>query len=136
MTVEQKAEELWKKADKYVVTTGNNDCTIDAYIAGYSECEKENAELKKNYEDSLVACGVLKNKVELLAQPSPIESMQDTLITTQKIAYEKQKDQLTKAKEIIKTLLSSKTDFDERRFALWAWKEEVSKAEQFLKENE
>jgi hypothetical protein len=43
-------------------------------------------------------------------------------------------DQLTKAKEIIKGLLSSKTDFDERRFVLWVWKEEVSKAEQFLKE--
>ena len=27
-------EELEKEADKYVVTTGNNDCTIDAYIAG------------------------------------------------------------------------------------------------------
>ena len=41
MTAEQKAEELWKKADEYVVTTGNNDCTIDAYIAGYHECEKD-----------------------------------------------------------------------------------------------
>ncbi len=46
-------------------------------------------------------------------------------------------DKLTKAKEIIKTLLSSKTDFDEKRFALWAWKEEeVNKAEQFLSEVE
>lgn len=44
--------------------------------------------------------------------------------------------QLTQAKEFIKTLLSSKTDFDERRFALWAWKEEVNKAEQFLKDLE
>lgn len=38
---EKEAEEIWKKADKYVVTTGNNDCTIDAYIAGYHECQKE-----------------------------------------------------------------------------------------------
>ncbi len=44
--------------------------------------------------------------------------------------------QLTNAKEIIKTLLFSKTDFDERRFVLWAWKEEVNKAEQFLKDSE
>ena len=47
-------EELWIEADKYVTTTGNNDCTIDAYIAGakprekrIAELEKENAELKQ-----------------------------------------------------------------------------------------
>lgn len=34
---EKEVGELCKKADKYVVTTGNNDCTIDAYIAGYHE---------------------------------------------------------------------------------------------------
>ena len=67
----------------------------------YKDLEKENAELKKNYEDSLVACGLLKQKVELLSQPSPLESMQDVLITTQKAQNEKQREQLTKAKELL-----------------------------------
>ena len=31
---------------------------------------KGNAELKKNYEDILVAYGVLKSKIDTLAQPS------------------------------------------------------------------
>ena len=110
----------------------------DNYQADNERLEKENAELKKNYEDSLVAYGVLKNKVDLLAQPSPLESMQDVLITTQKIANEKQKEQLSKAKEIIKNLVefdSSYKDDEEyqRKSELYdkIWEE----AEQFLKEN-
>lgn len=95
------------------------------------QLEKENAELKKNYEDSLVACAVLKEKIDIISQPSPVEAMQDTLITTQKIAYEKTKKQLTKAKEII------------REYMNWAdWKGSncpsfasiCKKAEAFLKE--
>ena len=38
---EEDEAELLKKADNYVVTTRNNDCTIDAYIAGYHECQKK-----------------------------------------------------------------------------------------------
>lgn len=44
-------EKLEKRADEYVSRTGNNDCTIDAYIAG----AKENAvvwhDLLKDPED-------------------------------------------------------------------------------------
>ena len=94
--------------------------------------EKENAELKKNYEDSLVACGVLKEKIDLMTKPTPIEVMQDALITAQKVAYEKQKDQLTKAKELLKKLLSAYTtyadSFDDRD------NEIVEEAEQFISE--
>ena len=69
------------------------------------ELNKENTELKKNYEDSLVACGVFKEKIELLSKPSPVEAMQDALITTQKEVNKKQRDQLTKAKDIIQNIL-------------------------------
>lgn len=100
---------ICKEGSCYPSTTiFDKDKTCKSYTTDYesyiTDLEKENAELKKNYEDSLVACGVLKNKVELLSQPSPLESMQDTLITAQKVQNEKRKAQLTKAKEIIKEL--------------------------------
>lgn len=85
------------------------------------------ADLEKNYKDSLVACGVLKKKVELLAQPSPLESMQDTLITTQKVAYEKQNEQLTKAKEILKMIVNYYPCYN---------KTITEQAEQFLRETD
>ena len=91
--------------DKYLQAT--DEGTSWAHL---KSLEKENAELRKNYEDSLVACGVLKNKVELLAQPSPLESMQDALITIQKSAIEKQKEQLNEAKDIIERLLINRPD--------------------------
>ena len=112
---------ICKEGSCYPSTTiFDKDKTCKSYSPDYEgyivDLEKENAELKKNYEDSLVACGVLKNKVELLSQPSPLESMQDVLITTQKAQNEKQnadiltlkglterqRDQLTKAKELLK----------------------------------
>ena len=50
-----------KEADKYVVTTGNNDCTIDAYIAGAefgykkaNEWHYVKDELPELYKDVLV----------------------------------------------------------------------------------
>ena len=94
------------------------------------ELEKENAELKKNYEDSLIVCGVLKAKIDTLTQPSPLESMQDVLITTQKVAYEKQREQLTEAKEIIKLLL-----WDLRNRSYEPVKD-LERAEQFIKDSE
>lgn len=80
------------------------------------ELQKENAELKSR--DCWKGCLYASGKSELIHE------------------FLQQKYNLTKATEIIKTLLSSKTDFDERRFALWAWKEEVDKAKQFLNEVE
>ena len=84
-----------------------------------AELEKENAELKRDYDKRGSTIISLENQLRMYI-------------------HSDKTDQLTKAKakEIIKNLLSSKTDFDERRFALWAWKEEVNKAEQFIKENE
>ncbi len=98
-------------------------CNILNLILGFAE--QETKELKKNYEDSLIACGVLKAKVDTLAQPSLLESMQDALITTQKVVNEKQKEQLSKAKEIIKTYYED--NFDEAEFYSLR-----KKAEQFL----
>jgi hypothetical protein len=100
---------------------------------GRADLEKENAELKKNYEDSLIACGVLKAKVDTLAQSSPLESMQDALITTQKVVNEKQKEQLTKAtkviKDIVEVMVIAPIQYSERQKI-----DVLEKAEQFLKE--
>lgn len=96
--------------------------------------EQENAELKKNYEDSLVVCGILKEKIDLMTKPSPFEAMQDVLITAQKEANKKQNDQLTKAKELLNFWLDYFGDGFNRRIKY----EEVHKArvetEQFLRE--
>lgn len=138
--IKQKAEEWMRNNSERCTKENMNgyDFAIATCIAvtteATKELEKENAELKKNYEDSLVACGLLKEKIDLMTKPSPIEVMQDALITTQKVAFEKQKDQLTKAKEII------------REFVDWAnwqgnskypsFKSIQDKAEQFLKDFE
>lgn len=82
----------------------NDEYITPTFVEYVQKLEKENAELKKNYEDSLVACGVLKARVDALAQPSPLESMQDVFITTRKAQNEKQREQLTEAKEIIKIM--------------------------------
>jgi hypothetical protein len=128
-------EEL-EKATGQELIDARNYCGVDGYYGDYldnvnaemlkrfnrlAELEKENAELKG-----------LKDVATL------IRANNDTVTTLMQLnnMLVSKTQQLTKAKEIIKTLLSSKTDFDERRFALWAWKEEVSKAEQLLKENE
>ena len=108
-------EELEKEADKYVVTTGNNDCTIDAYIAGaeprekqIADLEKENTELKEWKEQTIKARG------------------------RDYMDWSRMKDQLTKAKEIIKDLLGSEnTSCEEEMFF-----EIRQKAEQFISEVE
>lgn len=50
---EETDKELEKKADEYVTSTGNNDCTFDAYVDGY--VAKENSivwhDLRKKPED-------------------------------------------------------------------------------------
>lgn len=97
---------------------------------------KDNEELKKKYEDSLVACGILKEKIDLMTKPSPIEAMQDVLITAQKEANKKQNDQLTKAKEIIKKLLCSlKDESSDYTFALKNTHPVLAEAQQFLEED-
>ena len=78
-------------------------CNILNLILGFAE--QETKELKKSYDDSLVACGILKAKIDTLAQPSPLESMQDVLITAQKAVNEKQQEQLTKAMKHLKDLV-------------------------------
>lgn len=140
--LEKEKAELIKENKVLAQNLEDTEILNKTYEKRFNDLGKENAELKKNYEDSLVACGLLKNKVELLSQPSPIESMQDALITTQKAQNEKQnadiltlkglterqRDQLTKAKELLKWALHSDPEHDEDFEKKW------SEAEQFLKE--
>ena len=129
---ENRIEELEEVRSKQVDLINRDTIRMENQKYQIEKLEKENAELKKNYEDSLVACGVLKEKIDLMTKPTPIEVMQDALITAQKVAYEKQKDQLTKAKELLKKLLSAYTtyadSFDDRD------NEIVEEAEQFISE--
>jgi hypothetical protein len=143
MTKEELVNEAEKSLDKRLGTYAyirKQDCYTN-YVDGYidsaeprekriADLEKENAELKKNYEDSLVACGVLKAKVDTLAQPSLIESMQDALITTQKVAYEKQNEQLTKAKVALRNVIDYLGQFCSD------YPDCVIEAELFLKDSE
>lgn len=91
------------------------------------DLEKENSELKKNYEDSLIAYSILKEKIGVLSKPSPVEAMQDALITIQKEANKKQRDQLSEAKHILSNFIKACEDYE--------ISEAREKAEQFLKEN-
>ena len=62
-------EELWIEADKYVTTTGNNDFTIDAYIASAEPREKKiqelEAQIEKMKSDVSDEIGFAKNFDEL-----------------------------------------------------------------------
>lgn len=145
MTEEQIKQKAEAEADKVIIGSGMDRASVihlrhllvTMYMQGATEAtkelEKENAELKKNYEDSLVTCGVLKKKVELLAQPSPLESMQDVLITTQKAQNEKQREHLTKAKKLLKKVV---TDFHNMDCVTVHIDKTIAEAEQFLKDLE
>lgn len=91
MTKEEKLKELMNR-----ISLALKDATLQQ---GFEIICKRIAELEKNYEDSLIAYGVLKAKVDTLTQSSPLESMQDALITTQKAQNEKQKEQFLKELE-------------------------------------
>lgn len=92
--IKDRAREYLAEHSVYSKVYRQSFVAVDLLTAMVEFAEQETKELKKNYEDSLVACGVLKNKVDLLAQPSPLESMQDVLIATQKIANEKQRERI------------------------------------------
>ena len=115
------------------IRTDNTE-TLKNALERIKELEKENAELKKNYDESLVACGVLKEKIELLSKPSLLESMQDVLITSQKEAYEKQKEQLTQAKELLKKIEKIVYNGENEIKRLSKIVDILAEAEQFLKE--
>lgn len=95
-----------------------------------TELKKKNTELKKKYVEILVACRVLKEKIDLMKSPSPVEAMQDCLLTSYKEVNKKQKEKLTEAKKIIRNILYvyqlGKKELDILRI----WEE----ADQFLKE--
>ena len=116
-------EELEKEADKYVVTTGNNDCTIDAYIAGAEPREKRIAELEhqlthRNCLDCSNHSSKLKMRtLELEKENAELreenqrwkDEWQEQVqkATDEGYARTLQTIQLTKAKEIIKAFLDS-----------------------------
>ena len=157
--LKQEAEEWCKKKNLTPSNVGyfTADYCEQSYIAGAEPREKRIKALEEKISVLLSCKNCSENKGGLLCQ----KEYEDKCLA-QKIQYIKElqeenaelkkeleisrrcwQDQknisldtnckLHKAKEIIKNLLSSKTDFDERRFALWVWKEEVNKAEQFLK---
>ena len=116
----------------------NNDiCTtmgeLIITLKGIADLEKENAELKKKCYKKAVKdyCDLEKENAELKEKLKP----ENCLKLLAKEGYIKfTSEQLTKAKEIIKNLLSAYTtyadSFDDRD------NEIVSEAEQFLKDNE
>lgn len=124
---------------EYVQKLEKENASLKDALEGYKQnakwCDKcdKFADLKEEINKIAFARGNLEEEnAELKERNRGL----DTMLTGESLVSNERKEQLTKAKEIIKTLLSSKTDFDERRFALWAWKEEVNKAEQFLKDSE
>ena len=125
--MKDRAREYLAEHSEYSEVFGQTFVAVDTLTAMVEFAEQETKDLKKNYKDSLIACGILKAKIDNLAQPSPLESMQDVLITTQKAVNEKQKEQLTKAKELIRKLIKA--------IHIWDCKnlEQVeAEAEQFL----
>ena len=125
-------EQIYKLANEYVTETKNNDCTIEAYVVGYIQAmtdstlsfdklEKENAELKLK----LVEKGQHLDLTEREWGKDLVKMYHF------KNLYTKQTEQLTKAKEIIKTCIAIMTLYKKTSHL-----ETLEKAEAFLKETE